>query len=577
MPRRLVLALLSLLWSVSLAPDGAGAEPRTGQADRQAGVQVQADSAEELQRKHTVRQAREQASRERFRGLSLARSAIAVVGFGVFGCGVWLRRRGRPERWQAARVGLLSLLAAASFAGYYNFFGATHIGGFKGADVFHYYMGSKYFVELGYFELYPCTLAALVEVGKQDPTDLPDVRNQHTLRLQSRETTLEGMRACRERFEPERWRDFKRDLGFFRQRILGASWRHLMVDHGYNPTPVWTFVGGLFSQRVPADPEAFPSLIQIDRVLVVLMAALLAWAFGIEVACGAALVWGASPLWAYDWIGDAFLRNLWLFGLVSGLCLLERGRRLSSGLLLAGATLLRLFPGIAVAGVFARVARRLREDGLPPPARRFAVGVAVGGLLLLAVGAFGTGRGPGAYLEFQQKVSGLLGQPGLNKVGLSALAGDLVYRATTREVIDPKGRSGKLVTPAPVTVAAVRVVQGLLVLIGLAAFWRALPRTTDAEAAMLALSLLPLLTSPANYYYSFVIAAAMLARRRPWAGVVLSLTVLAWIAAAQIWFLDDLRYRVYDVIAVAFSLAILVGAALSQPLSLDEDEAPTTA
>ena len=198
-------------------------------------------------------------------------------------------------------------------------------------------------------------------------------------------------------------------------------------------------------------------------------------------------------------------------------------------------------------------------------------------LLLLAVGAFGTGRGPGAYLEFQQKVSGLLGQPGLNKVGLSALAGDLVYRATTREVIDPKGRSVKLFKPAPVTVAAVRVVQGLLVLIGLAAFWRALPRTTDAEAAMLALLLLPLLTSPANYYYSFVIAAAMLARRRPWAGVVLSLTVLAWIAAAQIWFLDDLRYRVYDVFAVAFSLAILVGAALSQPLSLDEDEAPTTA
>ena len=94
---------------------------------------------------------------------------------------------------------------------------------------------------------------------------------------------------------------------------------------------------------------------------------------------------------------------------------------------------------------------------------------------------------------------------------------------------------------------------------------------------MLALLLLPLLTSPANDYYSFVIAAAMLARRRPWAGVVLSLTVLAWIAAAQIWFLDDLRYRVYDVVAVAFSLAILVGAALSQPLLLDADEAPTTA
>ena len=94
---------------------------------------------------------------------------------------------------------------------------------------------------------------------------------------------------------------------------------------------------------------------------------------------------------------------------------------------------------------------------------------------------------------------------------------------------------------------------------------------------MLAFALVPLLTSPASYYYSFVIVAAMLARRRPWAGVVLSLTVLAWIGAAQIWFLDDLRYRVYDLIAVAFSLALLVGAAISPPLRLAGEPAPSAA
>ena len=577
MVRRIALALFPLLCLAWLPPAVAAAEPRAEQVAGGAGTQVASRVAPLQQARRAAKVAREQASRERFRDLSRARAAIALAGFGVFGWGVWLRRRGQPHRWQGVRTSLLCVLAVASFAGYYNFFGAPHIGGFKGADVFHYYMGSKYFSELGYFELYPCTLAALVEDGKHDPSEIPAVRDQRSLRLQSPEATRAGMRACRERFEPERWSLFKRDLGFFRERILGGSWRHLLEDHGYNPTPVWSFLGGLFSQRIDATPEALPGLIRIDRVLAVLMAGLLAWTFGIEVACLAALVWGASPLWSYNWIGDAFLRNLWLFGLVSGLCLLERGRQLPSGALLAAASLLRVFPGIAVAGVAARVARGFRENGIAPAARRFALGVAVGGLLLLLAAAFGTGRGPGAFLEFQQKMSAVVKQPGVNKLGLSALTGDLVRRATTRSFVLESGQSLKLAEPAPVTVGLLRGLQGLIVLVGLVAFWRALPRTTDAEAAMLAFALVPLLTSPANYYYPFVIVAAMLARRRPWAGVVLCLTVVAWIAASQIWFLEDLRYRVYDAIAVAFSLAILVGAAISEPLPLGHDEEPTPA
>ena len=577
MVRRVALFLFPLLCLAWLAPAVLAAEPRVEQAARGSEAQVAARVAQLQQARRAAKVAREQASRERFRDLSLARAAIALVGFGVFGWGVWLRRRGQPARWQGLRTSLLCVLAVASFAGYYNFFGAPHIGGFKGADVFHYYMGSKYFSELGYFELYPCTLAGLVEDGKHDPAQIPAVRDQRSLRLQSAEATRAGMRACRQRFEPERWELFKRDLGFFRERILGGSWRHLLEDHGYNPTPVWTLLGGLFSQRVDATPETLPGLIRVDRFLVVLMAALLAWAFGIEVACLAALVWGTSPLWSYNWIGDAFLRNLWLFVLVAGLCLLERGRQLPSGVLLAAASLLRVFPGIAVAGVAARVARGFRTHGIPPAARRFALGVACGGLLLLLAAALGSGRGPSAFLEFQQKMTAVVKQPGVNKLGLSALTGDLVRRATTREVVLEDGQSLKLSEPAPVTVGLLRGLQGLIVLVGLFAFWRALPRTTDAEAAMLAFALVPLLTSPANYYYPFVVVAAMLAARRPWAGVVLCLTVVAWIAASQFWFLDNFRYRVYDVIAVVFSLAILVGAAISDPLPRESDVEPTPA
>ena len=583
MLRRSLLALLSLVllgaWlpAVALArTDRAGADP---QLARSAAADGNAQAVDEPARARRIAQFfRERESERRFRTLSLVRSGIALAGFGVFGWGVWLRRRGQADRAYTARVALLSLLAVASFAGYYNFFGATHPGGFKGADVFHYYMGSKYAREIGYFELYHCTLAALIEDRRHDPADVPDVRGQHSLRLQSREATLHGVRKCPERFEPSRWREFKADAAFFRQRILGRSWTHLLVDHGYNPTPVWSFVGGLFSKNVAAEVGSFEALITVDRVLAVMMAALIAWAFGIEAACLAALVWGASPLWSYNWIGDAFLRNSWLFTAVAGLCLLERGRHASSGALLAASTLLRLFPGVLVAGFFAHVLHRWRLAGVPASAKRFAIGVTVSAAILLVGGAVGTGRGPAAYLEFREKVSGVVGQPGVNKLGLSALADNWISRATTREVTISTGKSVKIAEPAPVLTGAVRFLQLLLVAAGLFGFWRGLSRVTSAEAAVLSFALIPLLTSPANYYYPFVTFAALLTPRRPWTGVALSIATVAWIAAAQIWFLDEARYRAYDVIAVGFSLTILLGVAFSRPEAEESGHAaPTTA
>lgn len=516
-----------------------------------------------------MRIARRLANEARYRNLGLARAGIAIAGFGVFGFGVWLRRRGRSDRLRAVRLGLLAALVVASFAGYYNFFQAGHVGGFKGADVFHYYVGSKYFGEIGYFDLYPCTLAALIEDGRQDPMDLPEVRDQRTLRIQTPEATRADVSRCPERFEPERWADFKRDIAFFRQRVLGGSWSHLFVDHGYNPTPIWSFVGGLFSRTVPAEPDTFPVLIALDRVLIVATALLIVWAFGFEAACLAMLVWGVSPLWSYNWIGDAFLRNLWLFSAVLGICLLERGRYAASGAALALAAGVRIFPGIFVAAVMAHALQRawrapaasrkrlLRKPGL------LLVGGAVAAVVLVAAGAFGTGRGPGAYLEFREKMTGVVAQAGVNKVGLSALANHLVYTARTVQVTTPEGRSVRVDTPAPVTETAVRSAQGLLVLLGLFAFWRALPQTSTADAALLGFALIPLLTSPANYYYPFVLAGAMLSARRPWLGVALGVAATAWIAAWYVWFLDDARYLAYDAIAVLFALVTLVGVAVT--------------
>ena len=523
-----------------------------------------------------ARSARRRANEARFRNLSLARGAIAVAGFAVFGLGVIRHRQGR-EGWRTLRLWLLGALALASFASYYNFFQLHHPGGFKGADVFHYYMGSKYFGEVGYFDLYHCTLAALIERGRQDPKDLPAVRDQRSLRVERPETTRRAVQQCPDRFEPSRWGEFKRDVAFFRGRVLGGSWTHLLVDHGYNPSPVWSFLGGLLSRQVPGDSDWFPRFISLDRLLMIAITGLIAWAFGLEAACLAAIAWGTSPLWSYNWIGDAFLRNLWLLSAVAGLCLLERGKHLSSGVCLAAAGLLRLFPGIFALGFLAHVASRFRTERVSPGARHFVLGLGVAGLVLLAAGAFATGRGPSGYVEFFHKISGVVGQAGSNKIGLSALADNLVRRATTFEVMTPEGESVTLEKPAPVAVGAIRSAQLALVLVGLFAFWRAMRCVSGAEAAVLAFALIPLLTSPANYYYPFVISAAMLSRARPWIGVALGVALLSWIATDQLWFLDRARYLAWDTVAIGFALTLLVGVAFSSQQEPVAPATPTTA
>ena len=52
-----------------------------------------------------------------------------------------------------------------AFASYYQFFRVVHASGFATTDNFHYYVGSKFGAELGYFGLYECTLKSLSQRG----------------------------------------------------------------------------------------------------------------------------------------------------------------------------------------------------------------------------------------------------------------------------------------------------------------------------------------------------------------------------------------------------------------------------
>jgi len=465
------------------------------------------------------------------------------------------RAQGRPN---LPRTLALCLIALAAFASYYDFFRAKPGVGFKDTDVFHYYMGSKYFSEVGYFDLYHCTLMALIESGVESRFELPRVRDQRTLRFHTSDSALAAARQCRAGFEDARWRAFAHDVAWFNHRFVPKHWRLVFEDHGYNPTPVWSAVGGAFSSRVPVDGAVFAALIDLDRWLIVLGLLAVGWAFGIEAAAVATIVWGTGTHWGFGWIGDSLLRNLWLFGVLLGLCLAKKRWDTLAGGFLALASLLRIFPGVFAAAFVAGAWLRGEQDA---GERRRLVGFLTGAgataLFLLVWAATSTAWGIAAFAEFYEKMSVFAAQQSLNKLGLSSLVWRSIMVSSGHLTTNAEGAAILSAWSPAWLPFAIRGVQ-LAVLIP-ASIWfvRAARRLEAHESAALGFALIPLLADPANYYFSFAVCGALLAASRPVLRVGLLAVSVAWIANALWFYREPAEYLGASMLAVALSLFFL--------------------
>ena len=456
------------------------------------------------------------------------------------------------------RVGLLLLLALAAVASYYDFFQPRPGAGFRDTDVYHYYMGSKYFSEVGYFDLYHCTILALTDSGVESRFELPKIRDQRTLRMHTPETALAAARQCRKQFSDDRWLAFAKDIDWFDKKFQADRWRILLLDHGYNPSPVWNAIGGAITSRVPLGSAAFKWLIHADRWLMLGAFALIVWAFGLEAAALSAVVWGTGHHWSYAWIGDSLLRNLWLFAVIAGLCCLKQRKEFLAGGLLSLASLLRVFPAIFVLGFAVGCGSKAhRETDWKPAARRFAFGVAGAGLLLLLCAAVSSEWGATAFLEFYEKISVFTDKKSLNKLGLSSLIWRAIMMGTGHLATGADGNvSLSLYAPAWLPFV-IRGVQLSIVVPALFLFWRAASRTQAWESSALGFALIPLLSDPANYYFGFVICAALLATRRPRLQVYLLASAVLWIANGLWFYRLSEEYLGAGIIAVWLPLAVL--------------------
>ena len=504
-------------------------------------------------------------------GLLELRVVLALLGLGLFVAGVALRRRGEVEASRSPRRILLGAVAFAAFAANYNLFIWT---GLHRHELYHYYVGSKYFPELGYFGLYVCSVQAATENGF-DPGTLTEMTDLRTKEQRTAVEVLSAATPCRERFAAERWQAFRADVAGFRAWMGDPLWSGVLRDHGYNPSPAWTLFGRSIASVIPGTPTGLWIIAKLDTLVLLALFAALAASFGFEAACLFAIAWGTCGHTRYQWTGDAFLRQLWLATSFGGLAMLRRGRPAAGGALLAVATLERVFPGAFFLGFGAReLCHWARQRRVSPELWRFAAGAGAAALLTALLATWVAGRGFGAWREFGENTRGMLSFTPKNALGLDyALSFTTVpppeglgQNETERAEIVQAYRKRTLEARAPWRVAGLALFSALFA----TAAWRGAARERGGalrleawEATALGAAAIPFLTMPGSYYVGFVLVGALLATRRWRSGAALLLACAAWSLCLAVYGARALAFASSSWVLLAYSLWILAEAAFA--------------
>ncbi len=431
-------------------------------------------------------------------------------------------------------LGVLTVLAAVNYSNYFAFHGHGQRVFVHLHDVAHYYLGAKYYRELGYTGLYTAMLRAEAEVfdNRFKAVEARDLETYERVHIRVLLRRSDPVKAA---FTAARWADFRRDVAHFRQR-LGPQWGKVLLDHGYNPTPVWTLLGGALANLVPAGSErGILLLCLLDPLLLALAFAAVGRAFGLETMLLSALhfcvVFGAT----FGWTGGAYLRYLWFFALVAGLAALHRRRYGTAGALLALSTLLRVFPAFFFLPLLFKAAalvwRRLRGGprGDEPrnvdsrtaglQARRylafFGSAAATAAVLFLATAFLDPGgrtRADGRpfrpWTEFRTNMGRHVKNIAPNIVGLTEA---LAWRPGAEEQVNEEGFAALKERRQRIH----RVQLALVLLPALLVAGLLARRRTDLAAAALALPLLYLGLSLAAYYYAFLVVLILVHRAAP--------------------------------------------------------------
>ena len=438
--------------------------------------------------------------------IALGTTAVLMLVFAQRG---WVRRAPGLERGVYVVVALLGI---AAFSNLGVFRHADHWGCLNRAELFHYQLGARFFPELGHDGLYVASLAAQRQSHPARPMD-PVIRDLRTNQLMLARDALPHAREVRARFTRERWKTFVADHARYLEALRPAEMEQLRRDHGYNPTPAWTFVGRLFGARVPSTTAGLGFLASLDPILLAIAFAAVWRTFGARAACLGVAILGLGHGWRSLYTG-AFLRLDWLAAVVCGLCLLERRRWATAGAFFGYATAVRIFPVLFLAGPGLLAAKALLRGERPTWAFRLAAGFALTVALGIAAGGL-AGRGLGAWWE---SVANLQHHRGLwppNRVSIDNVIVNVPYLydhfVTRGSPPEPELRTVPQILRTKHTrwLEGAAIKGGWLLLLG-AAMWRATP----ASAAVLGMGVIFVLT-PLGAYYWVMLLTIPLRRETP--------------------------------------------------------------
>ena len=464
--------------------------------------------------------------------VNVAKFAIAAGGSGVLLWGAFATRRSTADRHRRLRDALLFGLTVLAFFAWWNFLTFRHGTYGHPTDTYHYYLGSKYFRELGYTRLYKCTVIADAQAGLARAVAQRSIRNLHTYQRERAAPLLATPERCTRHFSPERWRAFQADVAWFREHMLDAHWRGAQADHGYNPPPAWGLLGSALANTGPLTSARFLALTALDPLLLFAMWGCAIWAFGWRGASAALIFWGTNHPAEYLWTGGSYLRQSWLAATVIGICLLKKRRAVGAGALLGYATLVRILPGFALAALVLKGAANAwrSRSARPTPAHvRIALGSLLAVGLVVPLSAFEAG-GFSGWREFAENIRFHAGTPFVTNVGLkTAFAYDPATRAATFDATKvDAGRGWRDARRA--TFERRKLAFAAVLLVYLMLLTRAVARLEDWGAAALGVGALFMATETSCYYYAALLCTGFLSERRPAVGVALcGLSALTWV------------------------------------------------